>query len=87
MSSSCLNQLTGQIANPNAVCSLTSDTRLGYVVGCSRVKGVYVETDVLLGRLVEGLGYKLQKIHRFRKRHSDRDLHESTVYFARTSGA
>jgi len=61
---------------------LRQGARLAYVVGCSRIKGVYVETDVLLGKLFEGLGlgYSVLRIERFRRRHSGKDLHESTVY-------
>ncbi len=61
---------------------LSSDARLAYVVGCSRLKGVYVETDVLLGHLFEelGIGLHLTKVERIRKRNSGKDLHESIVY-------
>ena len=54
--------------------------RCAYVVGNSRIKGVYVETDVLLGNIFNGLGYKLNRIDRIRKRNSGKDLHESIVY-------
>lgn len=54
--------------------------RCAYVVGNSRVKGVYVETDVLLGKIFSGLGYKINSIERIRKRNSGKDLHESIVY-------
>lgn len=56
------------------------DLRCAYVVGNSRVKGVYVETDVLLGEIFSGLGYKVDAIERIRKRNSGKDLHESIVY-------
>ena len=64
---------------------LSPDARLAYVVGCSWLKEVYVETDVLLGRLFEalGLGYRVQAIERFRRRHSGKDLFESTVLVRR----
>jgi hypothetical protein len=54
-------------------------------VGCSRLKGVYVEADVLLGKVFEGLGlsFAVDRIERIRKRHSGRDLHESIVYASR----
>lgn len=57
-----------------------NDLRCAYVVGNSRVKGVYVETDVLLGEIFSGLGYKVDAIERIRKRNSGKDLHESIVY-------
>lgn len=60
--------------------------RCAYVVGNSRVKGVYVETDVLLGHIFNGLGYNLSAIDRIRKRHSGKDLHESIVYAEKISG-
>ena len=64
---------------------LARDAQLAYVVGCSRLKGVYVETDVLLGRLFEALdlGYYVTAIERFRKRHSGKDLFESIVFIRR----
>ncbi|MHB8523463.1 MAG: hypothetical protein ACYDH9_22270 [Limisphaerales bacterium] len=64
---------------------LSEDARLAYVVGCSRLKEVFVETDVLLGRLFEelGLGFQLVRIERIRKRNSGKDLHESIVYASR----
>lgn len=57
-----------------------NDLRCAYVVGNSRIKGVYIETDVLLGNIFQGFGYDLQSIDRIRKRHSGKDLHESIVY-------
>lgn len=54
--------------------------RCAYVVGNSRVKGVYIETDVLLGKIFSGLGYEIDSIERIRKRNSGKDLHESIVY-------
>jgi hypothetical protein len=57
-----------------------SKLRCAYVVGNSRVKGVYVETDVLLAKIFSGLGYGIDSIERIRKRNSGKDLHESIVY-------
>lgn len=61
---------------------LSKRARCAYVIGCSRIKGVYIESDVLLGEIFEGLGlgYRVHKIERFRKRHSGKDLYESIVY-------
>lgn len=61
---------------------LTKDARVAYVVGCSEIKGVRVETDVLLGQIFKGLGlgYKETKVHQFRRRNSGQDLFESIVY-------
>ena len=75
------NLLAQQIAALHA--SLSADGQVAYVVGCSRIKGVYVETDVLLAEILEGLGYRVKRIERFRRRHSGKDLHESTVYAAK----
>jgi DNA methylase len=74
------NKLADQIAAQDPL--LTADAQLAYVVGCSTIKDVYVETDVLLGKVFEGLdlGYGVSRIERFRQRHSGKDLHESTVY-------
>lgn len=54
--------------------------RCAYVVGNSRVKGIYVETDVLLAKIFMHLGYSINTIERIRKRNSGKDLHESIVY-------
>jgi DNA methylase len=77
------NTLAQQIAAQDRL--LARDAQVAYVVGCSTIKDVYIETDVLLGRIFEGLdlGYKVRKIERFRQRHSGKDLHESTVYAAK----
>jgi len=77
------NMLAQQIVSQD--CLLSRDAQVAYVVGCSTIKDVYIETDVLLGKIFEGLdlGYKVRRIERFRQRHSGKDLHESTVYAAR----
>lgn len=56
--------------------------RCAYVVGNSRTKEIYIETDVLLGRIFEELdiGYETRLIDRIRRRNSGKDLHESIVY-------
>jgi hypothetical protein len=77
------NCLASQIVSQNGI--LADKVRCAYVVGCSRLKGIYVETDVLLGKIFEGLGldFHVDRIERIRKRHSDKDLHESIVYVSR----
>ena len=74
------NKLCKQIVSQDKF--LTHDAKLAYVVGCSWLKDVYVETDVLLGHLFEALrpDYRVTSIERFRRRHSGKDLHESIVY-------
>lgn len=59
--------------------------QVAYVVGNSCVKDVYVETDVALGKIFEGLklGYRTKNIERFRKRNSGVDLYETTVFAER----
>ena len=57
-----------------------SNLRCAYVVGNSRVKGVYVETDIILAKIFTELGYRIESVERIRKRHSGKDLHESIVY-------
>lgn len=61
---------------------LSNDARIAYVVGCSRIKKVFVETDLLLAKIIEGLGlgYEIREIERIRRRNSGKDLHESIVY-------
>jgi DNA modification methylase len=77
------NTLAQQIVSQDRL--LRADAQMAYVVGCSWIKNVYIETDVLLGKVFEGLGlgYKVRRIERFRQRHSGKDLHESTVYAAK----
>lgn len=74
------NRLTQQVVNMDKV--LQKHARVAYVVGNSWIKGVYVETDVLLGEIFErsGLGYTTTELRRFRKRHSGKDLYETIVY-------
>lgn len=74
------NLIAKQIVEMEKVVS--SDVKVAYVVGNSEIKGVYVETDVLLGKIFEGLnlGYNTFEITRFRKRNSGVDLYESIVY-------
>ncbi|MGH9429005.1 MAG: hypothetical protein ACRD2L_22200, partial [Terriglobia bacterium] len=81
------NLLIEQVISQHSL--LTPNAQLAYVVGCSWLKDVYVETDVLLGRLFEALdmGYRVQAIERFRRRHSGKDLFESTVFVRRVPGA
>jgi hypothetical protein len=78
------NTLAQQIVSQDRL--LARDAQVAYVVGCSTIKDVYVETDVLLGKIFEGLdlGYKVRRIERFRQRHSGKDLHEATVYAAKS---
>lgn len=77
------NQLATQIVCQSPL--LAPNARMAYVVGCCWLKQVYVETDVLLARVFEGLelGYEVSKIERFRRRHSGKKLHESLVYVRR----
>jgi hypothetical protein len=77
------NMLAKQILELEQVAS--NKFRVGYVVGNSEIKGVYVETDLLLGKIFEGLelGYLCTEITRFRKRNSGVNLYESIVYAAK----
>jgi tRNA G10 N-methylase Trm11 len=74
------NMLAKQIIELEEVAS--DKFRVGYVVGNSEIKGVYIETDLLLGKIFEGigLGYHIKEITRFRKRNSGVNLYESIVY-------
>lgn len=77
------NLMAQHLENLNPLLAAKAD--LAYVVGCSRIKGVFVETDVLLGRLIEemGFGFEVRRIQRMRKRNSGKDLHESVVFASR----
>jgi hypothetical protein len=83
MSNYCMNYFNRLAEHlENLVPYLAKNARLGYVVGCSRLRGVYVETDTLLSKLIAETSpeFHSHSIHRFRKRNSGKDLHESAVY-------
>lgn len=63
--------------------SLAENAQVAYVVGCSRIKGVFVETDVLLAEIFKNAGYDITSIERIRKRNSGKDLHEAIVFAKR----
>ena len=77
------NRLTSQVLEMDRL--MTSRARIAYVVGNSWIKDVYVETDVMLGEILERLelGYRTDEVHRFRRRHSGKRLYESIVYAAK----
>jgi len=54
--------------------------KCAYVVGNSRIKKRYIETDVILADIFNGLGFNIKQIHRFRKRNSGESLYESIIY-------
>lgn len=66
---------------------LNEKVQVAYVVGNSCVSGEYVETDLLLAQIFEelNLGYHVDSIERFRKRHSGKDLFESIIFASRKS--
>ena len=74
------NGLTRQLVQMGDI--LAKEAKLAYVVGCSEIKGVYIETDVLLAQIMEKLPFKcsVQEVRRLRKRNSGQDLYESIVY-------
>ena len=71
------NGLARQLVEMSAL--LSNGARIAYVVGCSRIKGVYVETDLMLAQIMENLPvqFSVDEIRRIRKRHSGKDLYES----------
>ncbi len=74
------NRLTMQIMEMNRL--LSPRARIAYVVGNSWIKGTYIETDVMLAEILKrlDLNFKIDDVHRFRKRHSGSKLFESIVY-------
>jgi hypothetical protein len=64
---------------------LAPHAKLAYVVGNSWIKDEYIETDAILGRIIENVvaGTKTSRLHRFRRRHSGKNLYESIVYSSR----
>jgi DNA modification methylase len=61
---------------------LSSKAKIAYVVGNSEIKGVFVETDILLSKILKAIdcNYSQTRINRFRKRNSGKNLFESIVY-------
>lgn len=61
---------------------LNPAAKLAYVVGNSWIKGQYVATDVILGKIMEGTlkDCSVRGLHRFRRRNSGKDLFETIVY-------
>jgi hypothetical protein len=58
---------------------LDAHAKLAYVVGDSKINGVSVQTETLVARILEGLGYEASSIVRFRRRIGRRDIFESVV--------
>ncbi|MCG1395183.1 site-specific DNA-methyltransferase [Staphylococcus epidermidis] len=77
------NLIAKQIMNQEKFVS--NDVKCAYVVGNSWIKDVYVETDKILSDIFVGLdlNYKVDDIHRFRKRNSGKNLYESIVYVSK----
>jgi len=72
------NGLSKQLAEMGRF--LNKSAKLAYVIGCSELKGTYVETDVLLAEIMEKMGFSIYQIRRLRKRNSGVNLYESIVY-------
>jgi len=74
------NRLTQHVMELDKI--VAKNVNIAYVVGNSWLKGVYIETDVLLADILAGLDrpYEVTEIHRFRRRNSGKDLFESIVY-------
>lgn len=72
------NLLSKQIVEMDKL--LSRNAKVAYVVGNSEIKGVYVETDILLSKIFEAMSYSKTYINRFRKRNSGQNLFETIVY-------
>jgi Putative RNA methylase family UPF0020 len=64
---------------------LKPNAKLAYVVGNSWIKGVYVPTDIILAKIMEGVlpACSVDYLHRFRRRNSGKELYETIVYATR----
>ncbi len=64
---------------------LKPHAKLAYVVGNSWIKGEYVATDVILAKIIEGVlpGFRVDCLHRFRRRNSGTKLYETIIYAKR----
>lgn len=54
-----------------------------YVVGNSRLSGIEIFTEVILGKIFESEGFKVEKIISFRKRGGRKKLYETAVVISR----
>jgi hypothetical protein len=61
-----------KVANDSARCA--------YVIGNSKIKGVEIPSDVVLAKLLECVGFNMDKIVRIRNRLGKRGLYEAIVY-------
>lgn len=59
---------------------LSENAKCAYVVGNSRINGIEIKTDEILGEMFIGYEFNLDKIMRVRKRHSGIKLYEAIVY-------
>lgn len=63
------------------LCSVvTAKLQCAYVVGNSRIKGVDVPTDIILGEIFESLSLRVKKIVRTRKRIGRKNIYEAIVF-------
>jgi DNA modification methylase len=58
---------------------VSEECKVAYVVGNSEIKNVEIPTDILLGRILESQGFKVNDIWRIRKRHGGKSLYEAIV--------
>jgi len=63
---------------------MSESGKCAYVVGNSRIKGVEVPTDIILGEFLEKFGFDVDKIVRIRSRLGKKDLYEAIVYASRS---
>ncbi|MDB2604301.1 site-specific DNA-methyltransferase [Gammaproteobacteria bacterium] len=58
---------------------ISKDFRGAYVVGNSRLSGIEIYTEVILGKLFEHAGFSVEKIVTFRKRLGRKKLYETAI--------
>ncbi|MGF1480944.1 MAG: DNA methyltransferase [Cyanophyceae cyanobacterium] len=78
------NRLTAHLIELERISS--PNLRIAYVVGNSWLKGVYIETDLILAKILArlNLNHQINSVHRFRKRNSGKELFESIVYASKS---
>lgn len=63
--------------------NIAPDFKGAYVVGNSRLSGVEIYTEVILGKLFEAEGFTVEKIISFRKRGGKKKLYETAIVISR----
>jgi len=57
-----------------------NNSRCAYVIGNSKIKGVEIQSDIILANLLESVGFSIHSIVRIRTRLGKKGLYEAIIY-------